>query len=149
MTDERVAKLLACLREGASITSACMQAGVARRTATEWRSSDPEFSEAFEESYAIGVEVLEKEAYRRAVDGNERPVFQRGVQIGTERQFSDSLLMFLLKARDPRFRDKATVEMTGKDGGPVQTEGIDLSKLSIDERRSILAAAARATIKAA
>jgi hypothetical protein len=37
----------------------------------------------------------------RAVEGVERPVFQRGQQVGTIREYSDRLLMFMLKARRP------------------------------------------------
>jgi len=47
------------------------------------------------------VENLEAEAWRRAVEGVEKPVFQGGVQVGVIREFSDSVLMFLLRARKP------------------------------------------------
>ena len=147
MNEERVERLLAALSEGASITKAAELSGIGRRTVYDWRAQDPEFSAAFEDAYQRGVAVLEDEAFRRAHDGVQRPVYYKGAIVDHVREFSDSLLMFLLKARDPRFRDKTQVEMTGKDGGPIKTEGIDFSKLSTDELRHALALAARASIK--
>ena len=42
------------------------------------------------------VEVLEREAYRRAVDGDEAPVVSAGRVVAHERRYSDALLMMLL-----------------------------------------------------
>jgi len=50
----------------------------------------------------------------RAVDVNGAPL--------VEREYSDMLLINLLRARDPRFRQKSQVELTGADGGPMQTQ---------------------------
>jgi hypothetical protein len=44
---------------------------------------------------------LEDEAVRRAYEGVERPVFQGGKQVGVVREYSDTLLIFLLKALRP------------------------------------------------
>jgi hypothetical protein len=148
-TDDRVEKFLAILSQGSSVTAAAEQTGIGRRTVYAWKAGDPEFAEAFEDAWQRGIAVLEDEAVRRAYHGNERPVFQKGVQVGSVKEFSDSLLMFLLKSRDPRFRDKATVEMTGAGGGPIKTDAVDLSKLSTDELRDLFALASRAAIKAA
>jgi hypothetical protein len=49
---------------------------------------------------------------------------------------SDTLLIFLLKSRDPaRFRDYHSVEHTGRNGGPIKAEvcDVDLSKCSVEE----------------
>jgi hypothetical protein len=148
-TDERVELFLATLSQGGTVTAAAEKANIGRRTIYDWKESDPEFAAQFEDAYQRGIAVLEEEAVRRAYHGTERPIFQKGVQVGSVKEFSDSLLMFLLKSRDPRFRDKTQVEMTGKDGGPIKTEGIDLSKLSTDELRNLLSITARATLKVA
>jgi hypothetical protein len=39
------------------------------------------------------------EAVRRAKDGYIKPVFHQGVKVGEVREYSDVLLMFMLKAR--------------------------------------------------
>jgi hypothetical protein len=149
-TDERVELFLAALSLGGTVTAAAEKANIGRRTVYDWKESDPEFAALFEDAYQRGIAVLEEEAVRRAYHGTERPIFQKGVQVGSIKEFSDSLLMFLLKSRDPRFRDKATVEMTGAGGGPIKTEGgLDLTKLSTDELRNLYAIAQRAAIKVA
>jgi hypothetical protein len=40
----------------------------------------------------------------------------------TVKWYSDNLLMFLVKARRPEFRDKGTVELSGPAGGPMQMQ---------------------------
>ncbi|MHC5536960.1 hypothetical protein ACYOEI_01645 [Singulisphaera rosea] len=52
------------------------------------------------------MDTLESEARRRALDGVEKPVFYRGQKCGAIREYSDALLMFLMKAARPeRFRE--------------------------------------------
>jgi hypothetical protein len=60
------------------VTSACESAGVARKTAYHWRDVDPAFAEEWDEALATATDRLEAEAHRRAVLGNEEPVFHRG-----------------------------------------------------------------------
>lgn len=40
--------------------------------------------------------------------------------MATVKKYSDTLLIFTLKAHDPKYRDKQNIELTGKDGGAVQ-----------------------------
>ena len=57
---------------------------------------------ATDEAVAEGIDLLEEEARRRAVDGvNKRPIYHRGVQVGEIAQYSDKLLIFLLERRRP------------------------------------------------
>jgi hypothetical protein len=48
-----------------------------------------------------GTDLIEQEAWRRAVDGYDRPVFQDGELVGLVRAYSDVLLMMLLRGRRP------------------------------------------------
>jgi len=41
-------------------------------------------------------------------------------KMATVKKYSDTLLIFTLKAHDPKYRDKQNIELTGKDGGAVQ-----------------------------
>lgn len=73
-------------------------------TATFYRhlEKEPELRSLYSAARdARDIPALESEAYRRAVEGNLKPVYQGGVKVGEIREFSDSLLMFLLKARKP------------------------------------------------
>ena len=49
---------------------------------------------------------------RRALEGGEEPVFYQGKIVGSVRKYSDTLLMFMLKARRPeRYRDRVGVDV--------------------------------------
>ena len=50
-------------------------------------------------------DALESEARRRAVEGVPMPVYYNGKVCGTVRKYSDFLLMFLMKAKMPQYRD--------------------------------------------
>jgi hypothetical protein len=67
------------------------------------RSKEARWDEALEDA----ADRLEAEAFRRAVRGVDRPVVYRGERVGTVHEFSDALLMFLLKAARPeKYRDR-------------------------------------------
>jgi hypothetical protein len=72
---------------------------------------DPDFSRAFLDACELGYDVLEDAAVHRAVKGWDEPVFdmRRGIEIGSVRKYSDTLLLALLKANRKKFRgDDAT-----------------------------------------
>lgn len=95
-------RMLEALASGMSPTPAARAAGVGRSTAYLWRQSDPDFAAKWDEAVADGIDLLEEEVRRRAVDGvNERPIYHRGVQVGEIKDYSDKLLIFLLKTRRP------------------------------------------------
>ncbi len=101
-----------------SVSGACKAAACSRANAYAERERDATFAARWDEAKREAVELMEDEARRRAVEGVDRPVFQGGVQVGTVREYSDTLLIFLLKAHDPKYRDKQQVEHTG---GTTQT----------------------------
>ena len=67
----------------------------------ELRRSDASFALRWREAEALAIERMEFEADRRAVDGVDRPVFYQGERCGEIREYSDSLLVFRLKAKRP------------------------------------------------
>jgi len=88
------------------ITRAAVMAKTQRRAHYTWMEEDPDYPELFREAHEQAVDVLETEAVRRAVDGYEKPVWHDGVQVGTERKYSDTLLIFLMKGNKPeKYRD--------------------------------------------
>jgi hypothetical protein len=95
-------RVLKALAKGKSPTWAAEEAGIGRSTAWLWRKNDPQFAAAWDEAVAEGVDRLEDEAHRRAVEGyNPRPVYHKGRKVGEIREYSDSLLGLLLKSRRP------------------------------------------------
>jgi Bacteriophage Sf6, terminase small subunit-like len=95
-TPKKRALFLGALTEGASVTAACNRAVITRRTVYNWWEADPEFAAAWDDAIEAGTDALEDEALRRAKDK------------------SDTLLIFLLKARRPeKYKDRVSTEHRG------------------------------------
>jgi hypothetical protein len=89
-----------------NVGAACRVARVGRATAYRHRHAEPKFARAWDDACEDAADLLELEARRRAVEGVEKPVFYRGERVGVVREYSDSLLMFLLKGcRPEKFRE--------------------------------------------
>lgn len=114
---EFLEELLKC----ANITASAKKAKIDRKQIYRWKKEDPKFLEAFNEAVSIGIDALESEAIRRAYEGTEKPIFQGGKKVGTVREYSDTLLIFLLKGRKPEVY-KERHEHTGKDGEAIEQE---------------------------
>lgn len=96
------------LVEGVTIDEAAKKANVHPTTVYKRRREDETFRKAWNEACDIGTRLLEQEAQRRAYRGIEEKVFHKGVECGTIRRYSDTLLIFLLKARKPeKYREGA------------------------------------------
>ena len=103
-----------CLAEGWSVTRAAAKAGMGRMTAYDWRERDPEFAAAWDQAIEDGTDKLEDEAHRRAFHGTDKPVYQSKELVGHIREYSDTLAIFLLKARRPdKFKDRQQHEHAG------------------------------------
>jgi hypothetical protein len=84
---------------------ACHAAGISRTQAYRERQRNPHFAQAWDQAEEDATEALEAEVRRRALS------------------VSDTLLIFLLKARRPAvYRDNARLELTGAAGGPIQSQ---------------------------
>ncbi|UTW59968.1 helix-turn-helix domain-containing protein [Kordiimonas sp. SCSIO 12603] len=102
------AKFLDFLSEGYSVVKAAEAAGVSGRTVYKWRRVDIAFAVEWEQALDIATDLIEEEAMRRAVKGVAKPVYRGGEVVGHVQDYSDSMLMFLLKARRPeKYNDKA------------------------------------------
>lgn len=139
---------LEALREMPIFTHACRVVGIDRSTAFRARQADPEFAAAVEDAMETGIDRAEQEAFRRAVEGWQEPVIDKGrlayayeryvdpetseeryrpildkhgqpIPL-TVRKHSDQLLTLILKGRRKRVYADRT-ELTGADGGPVET----------------------------
>jgi hypothetical protein len=107
-------KFLEVLATGASVYKAALAAGIGRRTAYEWREADPEFKARWDEAVDCGVDLMEDEAHRRAVHGVTKPVYYQGEVCGDVQEYSDTLMIFQLKARRPeKYRENVDVNHRG------------------------------------
>jgi len=110
-TSHRQSAFLADFAVHGNVAAACRPVGVDRRQIYRWLEDDPDFAERFREAEQTAVEVLELEAYRRAVIGTpyRRTSYWRGEEVGVDEktEYSDGLLTTLLKARAPdKYRDR-------------------------------------------
>ena len=125
---------LAAFRETASITKAADASKAHRRSHYKWLADDPDYAAAFERAKIEAGQTLEDEAIRRAHEGVLTPVFYKGKPTGAVREYSDQLLMFLLRGFIPeKYKDRVTAEVGGLNGGPIVLEDKRLSALDDQE----------------
>ncbi|MEC7236857.1 MAG: hypothetical protein VXW17_02435, partial [Pseudomonadota bacterium] len=89
---------LAQLRETGNVSAAARAAGTCRSRCYEGRRRDPAFAAAWADALEEAADRLEMEAFRRAVCGVGEDRFFQGHIVGEVTRYSDSLLMFLLRA---------------------------------------------------
>lgn len=122
LTPQKKVEFLELLADGCTVTKAARQIGMTRQGLYKARGEDEAFAAAWADAEEQGTDTLEDEAIRRARDGFDKPVFQGGQQVGVVREHSDTLLIFMLKARRPeKFKDRVANEVSGPGGGPVRT----------------------------
>lgn len=125
--DKRQQDVIDQLVKGHTFVGAARAAGVPVRTVQSWRDRDPEFHERSNKAYDEGTDVFRTETRRRGVEGWYEPVYYQGQRVGRVKKFSDTLLMFELKKRDPSYRDHVDLKHSGE---------IDITKLvaELDKR---------------
>ena len=133
------AAFLATFEQSANVTQACRAAGIDRSMAYQWLEHDEQFSILYHQAEQIANDAIRAEIFRRGHDGVEEPVLNQGQlvyeyepvldengeqrkdekgkpmwkrgRMFTVRKYSDTLLIFLAKARMPEFRDKSSVDV--------------------------------------
>jgi hypothetical protein len=150
---------LAAFRLTASVTKAAAAVRMERQLHYRWLRDDPAYPAEFEAAQEEAAQTLEDEAIRRAHEGVDEPVTYKGnftyppkrdengevvMKEGfvmwddtkpplAIRKYSDKLLIELLRRfRPQKYRTNASVEVTGKDGGPIEVNK-RLAALSDDE----------------
>lgn len=112
-TPEKDQQFIDLIASGSTVVDACKGVGYGYTQAYEYRKQDEAFDAAWIDADEAAVQRMEKEADRRAVIGVEKPVWYQGQEVGTIREFSDTLLIFRLKAKRPDvYRDRAEVNVT-------------------------------------
>ncbi len=111
---------LVAFTEHATVAAAAAAAHVGRRTHYNWLQADEAYAARFKDVEEGVTEALEAEARRRAQCGVDEPVHYQGKRVDTIRRYSDTLLIFLLKARRPEmYRERVDHSLTGPNGGPL------------------------------
>lgn len=105
---------LETFRVHGNVSRACRDHGINRADVYRWKEHDEEFMLGWNIAEIEATEHLEATAFDRAVNGvtQETPIYFRGTAIDSviKTEYSDTLLIFLLKARAPeKYRDNVTV----------------------------------------
>lgn len=114
-----------------NVSLSCKKAKVSRMTIYNWKE-DAKFNNDYEISAKLGVEALEDEARRRAFAGTVKPVYQGGKKVGSIKEYSDTLLIFLLNGAKPDVY-KNRHEFTGKVGFVHEIDYTKLSNAALEE----------------
>lgn len=166
--DVRYELFLSELAVDGNVTRSAKIAGIERGCVYDKREREPEFAKRWADAIDAFADTLEKEAFRRAVLGVEKPIAYQGQftyvmerdkngkvlydltdegetdkdgnpkltrtprykldengqpQVVAIREFSDSLLTILLKAKRPKeYRDNAKIELGNAPGETFKTE---------------------------
>ena len=100
------------------VTHACRLSGISSTsTVYAWLEHDEEFAIAYRQAEQASLEVLEREAFRRATEGSpyKRTSYWKGQPVGTDEktEYSDALMVTLLRARAPeKYRENLTLNVT-------------------------------------
>lgn len=104
-TDEKLNQLCDRLHYNCGdIHEAARFIGVSPAFVYSWIKDDKVAAEHIQEAQRVGYGGLESEAIRRAVIGDEKTVYYKGMPVGTEHVKSDGLLGKLMEARIPEYR---------------------------------------------
>lgn len=108
LAENRRERFLQVLAETGNVTNAAKIAGYAGTSALRRaRKNSKEFDEQWKLALEAAGDILKDEAWRRAHDGVQEPNYYKGQVVGHTTKYSDSLLMFLIKAIDPSYRDNS------------------------------------------
>jgi hypothetical protein len=137
-------KILELMANGMTLTEACDELGLYRSTVYAWAERNPSFAttlaraklalaeHAFSQAHAIP-----KKLYESALKGEELS----GPMVAAARLYTDSLKWYAerLNPRDYAQQSKQSIELTGKNGGPIQTTALvfDSRDLSIEARDAL------------
>lgn len=125
------------------VTTAARKARVTRANVYARRESHPEFAQAMDAAREEATDLLEAEALRRAAKGTLKPVFYKGQQCGSIREYSDALMALLLKANRPeKYKERTEQQLSGS----VTVKTMSLDDADEDELKRRLADAAAALL---
>jgi hypothetical protein len=145
----RIVKVL-CER-GATDREIAEVIGVALPTLYEWRNRHKEFSLAWAAGKEAADQRVERALFKRALGYEEEAVkifMPAGAAEPVYAPYTEKIApdvtaqIFWLKSRKSEWREKAMLEITGKDGGPIAVESEvrhEVAKVELEGLRKLIA----------
>lgn len=119
-------RFIEALRELGHVGKACELAKVSKQTVYNYRRDDKEFEKAWDLAIEDAAWSLEDEAWRRGRDGVDKPIVYKGIITGTMKEYSDTLLMFMLKGIKPdKFADRFVIKVDPADMALLKAMGFE------------------------
>lgn len=116
--------LIECGKQGMGFAEMACAIGVTRETLNEWRALNPEISDALKEALQFSQAWWESKG--------------RDATVGKIDGFNATAWIFNMKNRfRADWNDRSAVEITGKDGGPMQTQDVPASQRLLERLSSI------------
>jgi hypothetical protein len=124
ITDRRKKIFIQTLALTGIVGRAATAAGWPRGYAYTVRGDDAEFAKLWDQAVEFATDTLEEAARVRAVEGVSKPVYQQKELVGYVTEYSDTLLVQLLKAKRPNeFRENVSLNADVK-GGVLVVPGV-------------------------
>ncbi len=114
--DEIKVALLACLGDGMSTTDACSLVGIDRDTMYAWIAKDPQFAADYTAAKERAADYYAEKVVAE-VDGVGNGASHERVAVAKLRNEAHKWMAKVLKPKT--YSEKAGVELTGKNGGPI------------------------------
>ena len=129
-TDAAVDRFLETLGRTGNPSAACQASHLTRRFINRMRENDPVFARDYNEAMEEAADLLEAEAWRRALEGVPQLLLKAGQPVldadGTAitvRRYSDPLLVMLLRGCKPdKFQRRIGSAATPPDPGAIMRE---------------------------
>jgi hypothetical protein len=131
LTPEREAKIIQATRAGCDVEVASRAAGVSRSTYYRWKARGEREHAGEYHDFVQALRAAEAEAEVHAV-----VVIRKAMHEGDWR----ASLAFLERRFPERWSKRTTTQLTGADGGPVQTDNkhhVDLSALTTEQLETL------------
>ena len=135
---ERQEAFLAAIAQRFSISAAARLVGVTRGQHYVWKREDPEYVVRYEHAQQEALDGVVDQVFQIATGKVTKKVVSAGREIGEELDQMAVLRAaeILLRAHRPeQYRDRSTVEHTGRDGGPIELAAVARERLSSEIAR--------------
>jgi len=117
-------KFLNWVVELGTVSAAARKMGLSRQAHYFWMHEDSDYRRAYQRAREMANDLIEEEAYRRGVEGEDVEIYYKGEKVGTKKVYSDTLLAILLKGAFPdKYKERVQEEHVGDGSSAIGWEG--------------------------